>query len=197
MCRRICEKEGKAVAVSEKCDGGWRERWTLVLTVESDRRVNRLASLSAPLSFFLLLSAVLFSFHISFLAHSGSFSSTCCAGRKVENRSCEITDRHFLLSPSLSPSLPLSSCVCRTLSRGGGVEEERKRFIFILSSFSILPQGKNNLTSFILHLTVSPSLSPPPPLPPPLSLTHSKDYGSRERSTSVRTRKWIYWFSLL
>lgn len=93
------------------------------------------------------------------------------------------------LSFSLSFSPSLSPCVCRTLSRGGGVEEERKRFIFILSSFSILPQGKNNLTSFILHLTVSPSLSPPPPLSLPLSLTHSKDYGSRERSTSVRTRK--------
>lgn len=167
MCRRICEKEGKAVAVSETCDGGWRERWTLVLTVQSDWRVNRLASLSAPLSFFLLLSAVLFFLSYQFPRTLRFFQFNVLRWQK--SREPKLRDNRSTFPPlsfSLSFSPSLSSCVCRTLSRGGGVEEERKRFIFILSSFSILPQGKNNLTSFILHLTVSPS-------PPSPSLSHT------------------------
>lgn len=169
MCRSNCEKEGKPA---------WLPSQHLF-----------------PSSCCSLLC--FFSFHISFLAHSGSFSSTCCAGRKVENRSCEITDRHFLLSPSLSPSLPLSLPVSVGLSVEVGEWRKRGNVLFLFSPPSQFCLRARITWPALSFTSLSPplSLSPSSPLPP--SLTHSKDYGSRERSTSVRTRKWIYWFSLL
>lgn len=63
------EKENQWQRVRSVMEDGERESWTVVLMVQSDQRVNRLASLSAPLSFFLLLSAVFFSF-ISVSSHT-------------------------------------------------------------------------------------------------------------------------------
>lgn len=97
----------------------------------------------------LLISAL---FHLSFHTHT-LFQFQRAVLAEKSNPRVEITDRHPL---SLSVSVGFWVVVGEASVRAGR-EERLYYFYSIPSFFSMLPQGKNNLPSFIFHLSLIPT----------------------------------------